>query len=65
MASLSTGASRSGHFRTRLDVKETASVLLDMQVAIYVWRRRTRAGPSAVRERQAAALELALEGLRH
>jgi AcrR family transcriptional regulator len=55
---------RSGHFRARLDVAETASVLLDMQVAIYVWRRRTRAGAPAVRRRQAAALKLALDGLR-
>jgi AcrR family transcriptional regulator len=53
-----------GHFRGGLDVEETASVLLDMQVAIYVWRRRTRAGPRTVRQRQAAALALALDGLR-
>lgn len=55
---------KSGHFRARLDVEETASALLDMQVAIYVWRRRTRAGPAAVKRRQAAALALALDGLR-
>jgi len=55
---------KAGQLRAGMNVEETASVLLDMQVAISIWRRRTRAGKQAVRRRQAAALKLALEGLR-
>lgn len=55
-----------GRFRTDLDVDETATVLLDIQVALYIWRRRTgdtRPDSPALARRRRAIQALVLNGL--
>jgi AcrR family transcriptional regulator len=55
-----------GALRDDLDLDEVATVLLDMQVAVYIWMRRAgvHSGQVAVGRRLKMGHTLALEGLR-